>query len=102
MAVASVKIIKRKIRSVNNIKKITRAMQMVSASKLKKVQGRLLAIHGPAPKQAVAECLDTLEAMEQMGFWPGPRDAVYENEARRLRQRWAKLKSGYRHAPQGK
>ncbi|MBI3268989.1 MAG: ATP synthase F1 subunit gamma [Planctomycetes bacterium] len=50
MAVASVKIIRRKIRSVNNIKKITRAMQMVSASKLKKVQGRLLAIRPYANK----------------------------------------------------
>src|SRR5437016_2715212 len=36
--------IKRKIRSVQNLKKITKAMEMVSASKLKKVQGRLLAI----------------------------------------------------------
>ncbi|MCK4909795.1 MAG: ATP synthase F1 subunit gamma [Planctomycetes bacterium] len=36
--------IKRKIRSVNNIKKITRAMEMVSASKLKKIQGKLMAI----------------------------------------------------------
>jgi F-type H+-transporting ATPase subunit gamma len=36
--------IKRKIRSVNNIKKITRAMEMVSASKLKKVQEKLNAI----------------------------------------------------------
>ncbi len=36
--------IKRKIRSVQNLKKITKAMEMVSAAKLKKVQGRLLAI----------------------------------------------------------
>ncbi len=36
--------VKRKIRSVQNIKKITKAMEMVSAAKLKKVQGRLLAI----------------------------------------------------------
>ncbi|MBI4834723.1 MAG: ATP synthase F1 subunit gamma [Planctomycetes bacterium] len=36
--------IKRKIRSVNNIKKITRAMEMVSASKLKKAQEKLNAI----------------------------------------------------------
>ncbi len=41
-AVLSVRVIKRKIRSVGNIKKITRAMQMVSASKLKKVQERLM------------------------------------------------------------
>ena len=36
--------IKRKIRSVNNIKKITRAMEMVSAAKLRKVQDRLYAL----------------------------------------------------------
>jgi len=36
--------LKRKIRAVGNIKKITRAMQMVSASKLKKVQERLMTL----------------------------------------------------------
>jgi F-type H+-transporting ATPase subunit gamma len=41
-AVLSVRAIKRKIRAVGNIKKITRAMQMVSAAKLKKVQSRLM------------------------------------------------------------
>ena len=41
-AILSVRAIKRKVRSVSNIKKITRAMQMVAASKLKKVQVRLL------------------------------------------------------------
>lgn len=43
-AVVSARVLKRKIRSVGNIKKITRAMQMVSAAKLKKVQLRLMAI----------------------------------------------------------
>lgn len=43
-AVQSIRVIRRKIRAVNNIKKITRAMQMVSAAKLKKVQERLMAI----------------------------------------------------------
>jgi F-type H+-transporting ATPase subunit gamma len=43
-AVQSIRVIRRKIRSIGNIKKITRAMQMVSASKLKKVQERLMAI----------------------------------------------------------
>lgn len=38
------RVVKRKIRSVQNLKKITKAMEMVSAAKLKKVQGRLLAI----------------------------------------------------------
>jgi F-type H+-transporting ATPase subunit gamma len=40
-AALSARAVKRKIRSVGNIKKITRAMQMVSAAKLKKVQLRL-------------------------------------------------------------
>lgn len=42
--------IKRKIRSVTNIQKITRAMEMVSASKLKKVQGRLVTLRPFASK----------------------------------------------------
>ncbi|HEX7896463.1 MAG TPA: ATP synthase F1 subunit gamma [Planctomycetota bacterium] len=41
-AVQSARAVKRKIRAVGNIKKITRAMQMVSAAKLKKVQQRLM------------------------------------------------------------
>ncbi|HLY10263.1 MAG TPA: ATP synthase F1 subunit gamma [Planctomycetota bacterium] len=41
-AAMSARAVKRKIRSVGNIKKITRAMQMVSAAKLKKVQLRLM------------------------------------------------------------
>src|SRR5438270_871224 len=39
-AILSTRAIKRKVRTVSNIKKITRAMQMVSAAKLKKVQVR--------------------------------------------------------------
>lgn len=39
----SIRKIRRKIRSVNNIKKITRAMEMVSAAKLRRVQDRLVA-----------------------------------------------------------
>ncbi|MFA5794221.1 MAG: ATP synthase F1 subunit gamma [Candidatus Brocadiia bacterium] len=41
---ANTRTIKRKIRSVNNIKKITRAMEMVSAAKMKKAQGKLLTL----------------------------------------------------------
>ena len=43
-AVQSARSVKRKIRAVGNIKKITRAMQMVSAAKLKKAQERLMEI----------------------------------------------------------
>jgi len=49
-AVQSARALKRKIRAVGNIKKITRAMQMVSASKLKKVQERLIQIRPYADK----------------------------------------------------
>ena len=49
-AVQSARAVKRKIRAVGNIKKITRAMQMVSAAKLKKVQQRLLELRPYADK----------------------------------------------------
>ncbi len=49
-AILSTRAIKRKVRSVSNIKKITRAMQMVSAAKLKKVQGRLTELRPYADK----------------------------------------------------
>ncbi len=42
--------LRRKIKSIENLKKITRAMQMVSASKLKKTQGRLMQIRPYADK----------------------------------------------------
>lgn len=50
--------IKRKIRSVTNIQKITRAMEMVSASKLKKVQNRLVTLRPFASK--LEEIMDNL------------------------------------------
>jgi F-type H+-transporting ATPase subunit gamma len=49
-----------KIRSIENLKKITRAMQMVSASKLKKTQARLLQIRPYADK--IADLLSGLAA----------------------------------------
>ncbi|MBI5359138.1 MAG: ATP synthase F1 subunit gamma [Planctomycetes bacterium] len=48
--IQNIRQIKRKIRSVNNIKKITRAMEMVSAAKLRKVQDKLYAIRPYADK----------------------------------------------------
>jgi len=57
-AVQSARSLKRKIRSVGNIKKITRAMQMVSAAKLKKVQERLMQIRPYADK--ISEFLEGL------------------------------------------
>ncbi len=49
-----------KIRSIENLKKITRAMQMVSASKLKKTQARLMQIRPYADK--ISDLLSGLAA----------------------------------------
>jgi F-type H+-transporting ATPase subunit gamma len=59
-AVQSARAIKRKIRAVGNIKKITRAMQMVAAAKLKKVQVRLLELRPYSDK--IREFLQGLAA----------------------------------------
>lgn len=57
-AIANIRVIRRKIRAVGNIKKITRAMQMVSAAKLRKVQERLMSIRPYADK--ISELLQGL------------------------------------------
>lgn len=59
-------------------------------------QRELLEARGPDPKQAVAECLAVLEALEAKGLWPGPRDPVSEREAARVRELWAKVKREFR------
>jgi F-type H+-transporting ATPase subunit gamma len=59
-AVQSARAVKRKIRAVGNIKKITRAMQMVSAAKLKKVQQRLMELRPYSDK--IVEFLKGLSA----------------------------------------
>ena len=64
-------------------------------------QRELVAQRGARPAQAEAECLDALSALELLGLWPGPRDAVHEREAKALRARWAKLKRGYRSVSTG-
>lgn len=46
----NIRTIRRKIRAVNNIKKITKAMQLVSAAKMKKVQERLMTLRPYASK----------------------------------------------------
>jgi F-type H+-transporting ATPase subunit gamma len=63
MAVGNIKSIRTKIRSVNNIKKITRAMEMVSAAKLRKVQERLMAVRPYASR--IAEFLTGLAGRVQ-------------------------------------
>jgi len=59
-AILSTRAIKRKVRSVSNIKKITRAMQMVSAAKLKKVQVRLQELRPYSDK--IVEFMSSLAA----------------------------------------
>lgn len=64
-------------------------------------QRELVERRGPEPEQAVAECLDALAELEAQGLWPGPRDPVAEREARRLRERWAKVKREFRNGAKG-
>jgi F-type H+-transporting ATPase subunit gamma len=75
-AILSVRAIKRKVRSVSNIKKITRAMQMVAASKLKKVQVRLLELRPYSDK--IREFLQGLAAQVKDLNYPlfQPREKV--------------------------
>lgn len=54
-------------------------------------QKELLLREGPNPKQAVAESLAALGALERMGLWPGPRDPVSEREVIRVRKLWARI-----------
>ena len=64
-------------------------------------QRELLEQRGAQPAQAETECLDALEALDRLGVWPGPRDAVHEREAKAVRAQWAKLKRGYRSVSRG-
>jgi F-type H+-transporting ATPase subunit gamma len=75
-AILSVRAIKRKVRSVSNIKKITRAMQMVAASKLKKVQVRLMELRPYSDK--IREFLQGLAAQVKDLNYPlfQPREKV--------------------------
>jgi F-type H+-transporting ATPase subunit gamma len=57
---ASLRDIRRRIRSVRNTQQITKAMKMVAASKLRKAQARLMAIR--PYEQAVGEMLHTVLA----------------------------------------
>ncbi len=50
MAVESLKTLRRRVRSVKNIKQITRAMEMVSAAKLRRAQATLMAARPYAAK----------------------------------------------------
>ncbi|BAQ34447.1 ATP synthase F1 subunit gamma [Dehalococcoides sp. UCH007] len=62
---ANIRIIKRRIRSVRNIAKITRAMEMIAASKMKKAQERGLA--GRPYSEKITEVIAALAALPQSG-----------------------------------
>ncbi|MHC4606545.1 MAG: F0F1 ATP synthase subunit gamma [Planctomycetota bacterium] len=75
-AFANAQAVRRKIRAVQNIKKITRAMQMVSAAKLRKVQDRLMSIRPYADK--IRELLQRLSGQVRETEHPffTPRESV--------------------------
>jgi hypothetical protein len=54
-------------------------------------QRSLLAVEGAQPALAVAESLSALNALETMGMWPAPRDAIAEQAIQQLRRRWARV-----------
>lgn len=49
------------------------------------------AAEGPNPQQAVAEALSAVNALAEMGLWPGPRDPANEAAVHEVRQRWARI-----------
>jgi hypothetical protein len=54
-------------------------------------QRSLLAAAGAQPAQAVAESLSALNALDTMGMWPAPRDAISEYGIQQVRRRWARV-----------
>ncbi|MFH1651440.1 MAG: ATP synthase F1 subunit gamma [Chloroflexota bacterium] len=61
----SIRTIRRRIRSVQNIAKITKAMEMIAASKMRKAQERGLA--GRAYSEKIREVIASLAALPQVG-----------------------------------
>jgi len=54
-------------------------------------QRSLLAAAGAQPALAVAESLSALNALDTMGMWPAPRDAISEHGIQQVRRRWARV-----------
>ncbi|HEX8112699.1 MAG TPA: hypothetical protein VF516_33440 [Kofleriaceae bacterium] len=63
-----------------------------------RMQRELQAAEGPRPARAVAQSLAALAALETMGRWPGPRDAVSERAIDEVRRRWARIQRRARAA----
>jgi hypothetical protein len=51
----------------------------------------LLLAEGAQPALAVAESLSALNALDTMGMWPAPRDAITEQGIQQVRRRWARV-----------
>jgi hypothetical protein len=49
------------------------------------------AAEGPNPEQAVAEALSAVNALAEMGMWPGPRDPANEAAVVEVRRRWVRI-----------
>jgi hypothetical protein len=54
-------------------------------------QNELASLEGARPEQAIAESLAALNALAEMGLWPGPRDPVSERQVEAVRARWARI-----------
>ncbi len=54
-------------------------------------QAELAAAEGPRPEQAIAESFAALNALAEMGTWPGPRDPESERQIEAVRARWARI-----------
>jgi hypothetical protein len=54
-------------------------------------QNELASLEGPRPEQAVAESLAALNALADLGLWPGPRDPFSERQVEAVRRRWARI-----------
>lgn len=46
---------------------------------------------GPNPEQAVAVAFSAVNALAEMGLWPGPRDPASEAAVLEVRRRWATI-----------
>jgi len=63
-----------------------------------RLQRALQAAEGPQPERAVAQSLSALSALEAMGRWPGPRDALSQRAVEEVRRRWVRIQNRARGA----
>jgi len=61
--------------------------QAIAAARSRDAQ----AAEGPNPEQAIAEALSAVNALAEMGMWPGPRDPANEASVIEVRRRWARI-----------